>query len=151
MLSRRHRLTQQTKKNLVNSENYILTLYLMSSQKRECEGNDNVIINNIKLVLEGMHNNKLSYNDINHNLSIKTEEESNLGLTQNDILWLFLIRYNILSINNVFLDSIEEDIKMNATLKVIENKIKYKHVIQHIKDYYNKRLSEYKDDKIYYW
>ena len=76
-----------------------------------------------------MHNNKLSYNDINHNLSIKTEEESNLGLTQNDILWLFLIRYNILSINNVFLDSIEEDIKMNATLKVIENKIKYKHVI----------------------
>ena len=151
MLSRRHRLTQQTKKNLVNSENYILTLYLMPSQKRECEGNDNVIINNIKLVLEGMHNNKLSYNDINHNLSIKTEEESNLGLTQNDILWLFLIRYNILSINNVFLDSIEEDIKMNATLKVIENKIKYKHVIQHIKDYYNKRLSEYKDDKIYYW
>lgn len=41
----------------------------------------------------------------------------------------------------------EEDIKMNTILKLIENKIKYKHVIKTIKDYYYKHLSEYKDDK----
>ena len=36
---------------------------------------------------------------------------------------------------------------MNPILNVIENKIKYKHGIEHIKDYYNKHLSECKDDK----
>ena len=109
--------------------------------EREYEEDDKIIINNIKQALGGIHNNKLSYDDFNYDFSIKTEEEHNLGLTQNDILGLFLTRYNIMSINNVFLDSIEEDIKMNQILKVIENKIKFKHVIEHIKDYYNKHLS----------
>ena len=69
---------------------------------REYEAEDNIIINNIKQTLEGIHNNKLSYDDLNYDFSIKTEEERNLGLTQNDVLGLFLTRYNILSINNVF-------------------------------------------------
>ena len=41
--------------------------------EREYEEDDNVIINNIKQALEGIHNNKLSYDDLNYNFSIRTE------------------------------------------------------------------------------
>ena len=70
--------------------------------EREYEEDDNVIINNIKQALEGLHNNKLSYDDLNYNFSIKTEDERLIGISQNDNLEILLTRYNILSINNVF-------------------------------------------------
>ena len=47
---------------------------------REYEEDDNVIINNIKLALEGIHNNKLSYDNLNYDFSIKTEDERIIGI-----------------------------------------------------------------------
>ena len=115
--------------------------------EREYEEDDIVIINNIKLALEGIHKDTISYDDLNYNFSLKTEEERTYGISQFDNLGLFLTRYNIIPIRNIYLDDLEEDIKMNPILKVIENKIKYKHVVKTIKEYYHKHLSEYKDDK----
>ena len=125
---------------------FIDTLFKAINNK-ELEEDDNVIINNIKQALEGIHNNKLSYDDLNYDFSIKTEEQRNIGISQFDNLGLFLTRYNIIPLNNIYLDDLEEDLKMNTIIKVIENKIKYKHVVERIKEYYYKELSEYKDDK----
>ena len=116
--------------------------------EREYEEDDNVIINNIKQALEGLHNNKLSYDDLNYDFSIKTEDERIIGISQNDNLEILLTRYNILSISHLLISIKHKDnLLLESLLTIIETKIKYKHVIEHIEDYYNKHLSEYKDDK----
>ena len=114
---------------------------------REYEEDDNVIINNIKLALEGLHNDELTYHDLNYDFSIKTNDERLNEISQFDNLGLLLTRYNVIPNNNIFLDDLEDDIKEHTIIKVIENKIKYKHVVERIKEYYFKELSEYKDDK----
>ena len=114
----------------------------------EYEEDDNVIIINIKEALEGIHNNKLYYDDLNYNFSIKTEEELIIGISQNDNLKIFLTRYNILPINHLLIViRNKEDLLINSILTVIETNIKFKHIIEHIEEYYNKHLSEYKNDK----
>ena len=130
-----------------NFRNIYNNILFKALNNREYEDDDNIIINNIKLVIEGIHNNTISYDDFNYDFSIKTEKQRNIGLTRNDVLGLFLTRYNIIPLNKVFLDSIEEDIKTNPIIKVIETKIKFKHVIENIKDYYSKHISKYKDNK----
>ena len=114
---------------------------------REYEEEDNVIINNIKLALECLHNDELTYHDLNYDFSIKTNDERLNEISQFDNLGLLLTRYNVIPNNNIFLDDLEDDIKEHIIIKVIENKIKYKHVVERIKEYYYIELSEYKDDK----
>ena len=129
------------------SKLYINTLF-NAFIEREYEEDDNVIINNIKQALEGLHNNKLSYDDLNYNFSIKTEDERIIGISQNDNLEILLTRYNILSISHLLISIKHKDnLLLESLLTIIETKIKFKHVLEHIEDYYNKHLSEYKDDK----
>ena len=129
------------------SKLYINTLF-KALNNREYEEDDNVIINNIKQALEGIHNNKLSYDDLNYDFSIKTEDERIIGISQNDNLEILLTRYNILSISHLLISIKHKDnLLLESLLNIIETKIKFKHVLEHIEDYYNKHLSEYKDDK----
>ena len=113
--------------------------------ENENKPNDDVLIENCKRALKGLKENPGSYSD--YKIGFTQEDEDDLvNISRFDNLGILLNHYNISPLNNVFIDSVEDDIKKHSILYVIENKIKFKHVINQIENYINRQYENVDSD-----
>ena len=119
--------------------------FLKQLSENENKPNDDVLIENCKRALKGLKENPGSYSD--YKIGFTEEEDDDLvNISRFDNLSLLLLRYNILPVNNVFIDSVEDDIKKHSIVNVIENKIRFKHVINQIESYINRQYENVDSD-----
>ena len=115
---------------------------------------DAELIKRCKEALDGLAKEPNSYN--NFNIDSENEDEcendllnSNYYFSQNDILGMFLLNnYNIIPLNEVFLDSIEEEKNKPTIIKVIRKNIKFSHLMKQIEEYVNRLFGMYNDKYI---
>ena len=119
--------------------------FLDNLAENENKPNDDILIENCERALKGLKENPGSYSD--YKIGFTEEEDDDLvNISRFDNLSLLLLRYNILPVNNVFIDSVQDDIKKHSIVNVIENKIRFKHVINQIENYINRQYENVDSD-----